>query len=370
VLGVAEQADEDVLRGQVGVEDHGDTETGERKTVGDLLHERTSGAESGRCDVGSAVVVDDDTDDEVCADGDTTAEGERPDVLLGVPHLRGDGEVGGHTSEGEDERGDGRHGLREGRVADELPVGGEVASLRSSGRAILNTSSDGDGEDGSENAEHANPREPADLAQCADAGNDECDEESDGDEDGRAGAVSGDGVKSNGNTKHSRASDEDPEETESDGEDVAADGTKEEHAHVGNTVNFRVLQLELTNNVRRPGGDGADRKQENDTRNHAENGEGFRDRKHTETDFCLHHEDRCSEPSDTEVVGTAFFIDIAEDCILDLAIATRGNADELFVKVLLVLCLDSHVDDGDVDEERRRRRRRRKRGGEMRWLWA
>jgi hypothetical protein len=34
------------------------------------------------------------------------------------------------------------------------------------------------------------------------------------------------------------------------------------------------------------------------------------------------------------------------------------------------LCLDSHVDDGDVDEERRRRRRRRKRGGEMRWLWA
>ena len=50
-----------------------------------------------------------------------------------------------------DEGGDGGHGLSEGRVANELPVGDEVASLRRSGGAVLNTGGDGDGEDGREN---------------------------------------------------------------------------------------------------------------------------------------------------------------------------------------------------------------------------
>lgn len=189
VLRVSEEADEDVLGGQVGVEDHGDHQTGEGEAVGDLLHESTSGTESGRGDEGSAEVVDDDADDEVGADSDTTAKGERPDVLLGVPHLRGDGEVGWDTGESKDERGDGRHGLGKGGVTNELPVRLEVTGLRSSGRAVLDTSGDGDGEDGSEDGEHANPCEPADLAQSANAGNGERDDEGDGDKNRSTGPV-------------------------------------------------------------------------------------------------------------------------------------------------------------------------------------
>jgi hypothetical protein len=75
-----------------------------------------------------------------------------------------------------------------------------------------------------------------------------------------------------------------------------------------------------------------------------------------ETDFGLHHKDGGSEPADTEVVGSAFFIDVAKDCILDLAISARGNADELLVVVLLVLGVDSHIDgDAGIDVAMRMR---------------
>ena len=76
VLAVAKGADENVLRSQVGVEDHGDHQTGKGEAVADLLHKGTGGAEGGRGDVGSAEVVDDNADDEVGANGDTTAKGE------------------------------------------------------------------------------------------------------------------------------------------------------------------------------------------------------------------------------------------------------------------------------------------------------
>jgi hypothetical protein len=194
VLGVAECADEDVFGGQVGVQDHGDTQTGKRKTVGNLLHERTGRSESRRGNIRSTVVVNNNADDEVGANGDTTAEGERPDVLLRVPHLRCDGEVCGYTGEGEDEGRDSRHSLGEGRVTEEFPVRGEVSSLGSLSRAILNASGDSHTEDGGEDGEHADPGEPADLAQCADAGNTESDDGGDCDEDGGAGTVGRDGI--------------------------------------------------------------------------------------------------------------------------------------------------------------------------------
>ena len=103
VLGVAHDADEDVFGGQVGVKDHGDHQTRQGEAVGDFLHQSTGATESRAGNVASAVVVDDDADDEVSADGDTAAKVEGADVVSGVPHLRGDGEVGGHTGEGEDE---------------------------------------------------------------------------------------------------------------------------------------------------------------------------------------------------------------------------------------------------------------------------
>ena len=95
-----------------------------------------------------------------------------------------------------------------------------------------------------------------------------------------------------------------------------------------------MVQFELTNDVRRPGGDGANRKQEDDTGDHAENVEGFRDRKHTETDFSLHHEDGGSKPANAEVVGTTFFVDVTENGILNIAVCARRNADELLVEVV------------------------------------
>lgn len=230
MLGVAHDADEDVFGGQVGVEDHGDHQTGQGEAVGDLLHEDTGTAERRAGNVASAVVVDDDADDEVGSDGDTTAQEERAGVVSGVPHLRGDGEVGGHTSKGEDQRADGRHGLVKGGVADKLPVGLEVSGLGSGGGAVLDTSGDGHGEDGSEDTGHADPGERADLAEGSDGCEDQGDDSCDSHEDRSASAVGAYSVETDRDTKHSRASDEDPEETESDREDVATDGAPHEHA--------------------------------------------------------------------------------------------------------------------------------------------
>ena len=334
MLGVAHDADEDVFGGQVGVKDHGDHQTRQGEAVGDFLHQSTGATESRAGNVASAVVVDDDADDEVSADGDTAAKVEGADVVSGVPHLRGDGEVGGHTGEGEDEGADGRHGLVEGRVADKLPVGLELSGLGSSGGAVLDTSGDGHGEDGSENAEHADPGEPTDLAQGSDGCEGQSDDSCDRDEDGSAGAVGGDCVKTDRHTKHSRASDEDPEETESNSKDVTTDGTPHQHANVGNAVDLRVVQLELANDVGTPGGDATDCEEDDDTGDHAKDVESSRDRKHTETDLSLHHEDGGSKPANAEVVGTTFFVDVTENGILNIAVCARRNADELLVEVV------------------------------------
>lgn len=344
MLGVAEGADEDVLGGQVDVQDHGDHQAGKGEAVGNLLHEDTGGSEGRRCDEGTAEVVDDDADDEVGSNSNATAKSERVGVVLGVPHLGSDREVCRYTSEGEDDRADGRHGFSEGRASNEHPVGSEVSGLGSSSGALLKTGSDGDGEDGRKNREHADPREPGDLAESANAGNAEADDSSDCDEDGSAGPVGGNSVETNGNTKHSRTSNEDPEEAESDSEDVPANLAKEQHAHVGNAVDLRVVQLELTDDVGRPCCDDSDDQKDDDPRNHAESVECLRQRKHTETDLSLHHEDRGSEPANAAVVGSSFFVDVAEDCICDLAICAGGYTDELLVEVLLGGVVHSHCE--------------------------
>lgn len=80
-----------------------DNQTQDRNSVADLLKQRSSRSKSGRCDVGAAVVVDDDTDGDVCRGHDALAPDQGLGEVTGLAHFGHDVEVRRHTSVGEND---------------------------------------------------------------------------------------------------------------------------------------------------------------------------------------------------------------------------------------------------------------------------
>lgn len=127
-----------------------DNEAGKSKAVRDLLDGRTGRAKSGRGNVRTAEVVDNDTDDNVDNGDDTLADHDGAGVVTGLSHLRGDGEKAGGTSVGEDEGADGSDGVFKGGGVGELVVGDpdlSISGLGSSVGLVLKTDGDSDSED-------------------------------------------------------------------------------------------------------------------------------------------------------------------------------------------------------------------------------
>jgi hypothetical protein len=131
----------------VSVESGRDDKTGKSQSVGDSLDGLTSRSESRRSNVGAAVVVDNNTDDNVDDGNDSLAKDQSLLVVLGLTHLGSNGEEDGSSAVGKDEGGDGRHGLGEGGRVEELVVGLPDTILRGKIGALLNTNSDSDDED-------------------------------------------------------------------------------------------------------------------------------------------------------------------------------------------------------------------------------
>lgn len=147
MLRAAEDADEDVLGGEVGVQRGGDDQPGQGEAVAHSLHGHAGGAEGGRGHVGAAEVVDDDADDDVDGAHAGLAHDQRARVAPRVAHLGHDREVAGHAGEGEDERRQRRHGFGEAGRREELVVGLPRAGLRRRGGPVLDADRDGEGED-------------------------------------------------------------------------------------------------------------------------------------------------------------------------------------------------------------------------------
>lgn len=131
----------------MSVEGSRDNQTRKSQTVADLLDSLSSRSESRRSDVGTAVVVDNNADNNVNDSDDALAKDQSLLVVLGLSHLSRNREEDGSSAVGEDEGGDGGHSLSEGRGVEELVVrlpdtilGGEVG-------AVLNTNGDGNDED-------------------------------------------------------------------------------------------------------------------------------------------------------------------------------------------------------------------------------
>lgn len=136
-----------VQKTYVDDERSGDDETRQSQAVADLLHGDACRAEGRGGHVGATEVVDDDANGDVGDGHDALADEERAGVVPGVAHLGDNGEEGGRAGEGEDQSRQRRRALGEGRVADDLVVRDPDAALRSRGRAVLDSDSDGERQD-------------------------------------------------------------------------------------------------------------------------------------------------------------------------------------------------------------------------------
>lgn len=117
------------------------------QAVADPLHEGTGRTKSWRRNIGSAVVVDDDADDQVHESHNGLGYDQGLGVVAGVPHLRDDGEEGRSSSESENNGRNRRDSLSESGVTNDFEILDVRAILGSISRAVLDTDRNGQGED-------------------------------------------------------------------------------------------------------------------------------------------------------------------------------------------------------------------------------
>lgn len=137
------------VRGDTYVDEQqgADQETGKSKAVAYDLHGRASRAEGGGSDVGSAVVVDDNTDRDVEGSHDGLADDQSAAIVGGLTHLGDDGEEGRGAGVCEDDGGEGGDGAVEARIVDNLVVGDPDTFLWCGRWAVLNANSDSHDQD-------------------------------------------------------------------------------------------------------------------------------------------------------------------------------------------------------------------------------
>ena len=165
MLAVSQKSDEDVLGGQlffvsrvqfnkpsflstyVNVQDLSHEKTWKDQAVADFLHENTSRSKSRRSHIRTAVVVDNDSDDDVNNRGGSLADQNRAGVKPRVLHLRCDGKIGWNASVTKNQRCHSRHSLGKSRVPHNFPVRSPGALRGRIGRTILDTSGNRESED-------------------------------------------------------------------------------------------------------------------------------------------------------------------------------------------------------------------------------
>lgn len=129
------------------VQNLGHEKTGKNQAVADLLHENTSRSKGRRTHIRAAVVVNNDSDDDINNRGGSLADQNRAGVKSWVLHLRCNGEISWNASVTENQGCHSGHSLRKSRIPHDLPVRGPRTLGRSIGRTILDTSGNCKSED-------------------------------------------------------------------------------------------------------------------------------------------------------------------------------------------------------------------------------
>lgn len=249
----------------MSVECSRDDETRKSQTVADLLDGLSSGSKSGRSDVGTAVVVDNNADNDINDSDNALAKNQSLLVVLGLSHLSSDREEDGSSTVGEDESGDGGHGLSEGRGVEELIVGLPDTILGGKVGAVLNTNGDGDDEDcsllevflydlimrltGCDEGDETNPSKPTDFIKGANRSRNKRDNTSNSHKDSSASTMHTQTVQSNRNTKHSRTRNANRKKRVRDTVKLLSKASKHKTRCVINAVDLRMSLLEPSDDV-------------------------------------------------------------------------------------------------------------------------
>lgn len=249
----------------MSVECSRDNETRESQAVADLLDGLSSRSKSRRSDISTAVVVNNNADNDVNNSDDALAKDQGLLVVLGLSHLSSDREEDGSSAVGEDESGDGGHGLGEGRGVEELVVGLPDAILGGKVGAILNTNSDGDDKDcsllevflyelimrltGCDEGDETNPSKPTDFIKGANRSRNKRDNTSNSHKDSSASTMHTQTVQSDRNTKHSRSRNANRKKRVRDTVKLLSKASKHKTSCVIDAVDLRMSLLEASDDV-------------------------------------------------------------------------------------------------------------------------
>ena len=142
-----------------------------------------------------------------------------------------------HTGKGKDQGADGSDTVdKSSAVGDANLLQRQPVTCGSSGRAVLHTGSDSQGEESGEDGEETDPAEHRDLAEGGNERHAKDDDGGDSDKDGGAGAVNRQSVQSGGKTVHGRARDEHHEEGEADSKSLGTEAAKHDFTGIRDGV--------------------------------------------------------------------------------------------------------------------------------------
>ena len=216
------------------------------KTVGNLLHHRSSGRQSRGCDSRAGIAVDDHGSHDVHSSIDNLQHSEGLGEIGGILHLRHDTEERDVGNEGEDDVGDGQETFLEGRGRDDIVLN-IIGGLDTDG----NHRDDGSYQD----TDGGYDGHPENLLCCTRESGKTADDQTDNSEDNGAGTVVRDGVEQHGEGENVTGHQEDDEQQLADEENLTSDGAEKKLAGITHAVYLRETLLELAHGVSSVPGD-------------------------------------------------------------------------------------------------------------------
>ena len=255
-VGLGAEAEVDVLETNVAVDDTSADDGGDGDSVGDLAHQGSGGAQGGRGDFATNVVVDDDGGGEVERDFEALEHEEGLLEVLGGFHFGDETEEGDVGAVGEDDVGDGLECCVEGCLGGGVDGAAGVA---------LDTDGDHGDHDGAEDTDEGGEGDPGHALHGTGDGKGQGDQHADQGEDDGAGAVVRDCVHHDTEGEDVAAHDEDAEQELTGAEELTTEGTQKNLSGVTQVLDVRVTLTHETNVVSSVGGEETKTNNQNDT---------------------------------------------------------------------------------------------------------
>ncbi|KAG9533402.1 putative amino acid transporter, partial [Aureobasidium melanogenum] len=289
-IGLAPDANVNILSGHVSVNDTGNDDGGDGNAVGDLANDGASRTNSGRLDVGTREAIDDDSDDDVKRTSASLQHAQGLGEISGVLHLRNETEVGDVGTEGNKDVGDSYNTSAErghARRSDGVSVG---ASRR------IDSDANHSNEDGSRDGQARSNGHEGDVLHGSWDAEDHGHNHANNSENNGASSVVGKDVQHDGERQDVSGHDEDQEDDLSGFRNLLEPSSEEEETSIGKVVNSRESDLDLVGDISGVCCEDTEEDNEDATRDEAHAGNDSRKREDTQRDGLSNKEETGIEP--------------------------------------------------------------------------